>query len=68
MEIGCLLRKSLPFPGELQNLVQIGRVEEEGRRADAFVHPPDGLRRVPRVEEETLGISLAEDVVDHLLV
>ena len=68
MEIGRLLGKSLPFPSELQNLAHIRRFEEERGRADPLVDPAHGLFGVACVEQELLGVTRSEQVVDHLLV
>jgi hypothetical protein len=66
VEIRALLWKSLALLGQLQNLAQVWRRQEEGGRAHSLVDPPHRFRGVARVHEEILRIPLAEDVVDHL--
>ena len=66
MEIGALLRKSLPFLGQLQNQPEVGRVEEEGGRANPAVHPADRLTRVARVEQELFSVLVSD--FDSVLV
>src|SRR5206468_3118302 len=66
VEIGRLLRKSLPFLRQLQNLAQVRRPKEEGGGPGPLVHPGDRLPGITRVDQKLLRVALAEQVVDHL--